>query len=123
MERTDTESDFIEGLQVNTYGRGQPILLVHGFGANRFTWSKIVKPLASHYKVITLDLKGFGCSQKPEDRRYSLRDQSAAVLRVIDRLALAGITLVGHSMGGGVALLVAMALESERWIACAVSCS
>jgi pimeloyl-ACP methyl ester carboxylesterase len=113
MERTDTESELIGGLRVSTYGHGPPILLIHGFGANSFTWSKIIGPLALHHKIVTLDLKGFGHSEKPDDGRYSLLDQSAAVLRVIDELALEGITLVGHSMGGGVALLSAMALARE----------
>ncbi len=108
-----SESDIIAGLHINVRGHGPPILLIHGFGASGFTWSKIVPRLAAHYRVITLDLKGFGRSKKPRDGRYTLRDQAAAVMNVIERLDLNGMTLVGHSMGGGVALLVAMTLERQ----------
>jgi pimeloyl-ACP methyl ester carboxylesterase len=109
----DTSSDLIGDLHINTCGHGPPILLIHGFGASSFTWSKIVSPLAVHYTIITLDLKGFGRSRKPQDGRYSLRDHAAAVLKVIEALGLNGLTIIGHSMGGGVALLVAMTLEQE----------
>lgn len=112
MERSDTES-LIGGLQVRIYGSGPPILLIHGFGASSFTWSEIITPLASHYKVVTLDLKGFGGSEKPEDGRYSFQEQKRKVLLLINELTLDEITLVGHSMGGGIALLVAMDLERE----------
>ena len=106
-------SDTIADLHVNVCGHGPPILLIHGFGASSFTWSKIVSPLAVHHKVITLDLKGFGRSKKPEKGAYTLRDQATAVLSVIEGLDLSGLTLIGHSMGGGVALLVAMTLERD----------
>jgi pimeloyl-ACP methyl ester carboxylesterase len=109
----DTRSEVIGDLLINIGGHGPPILLIHGFGASSFTWSKIVSPLAVHYTIITLDLKGFGRSKKPQDGRYALRDQAEAVLKVIETLGLNGVTVVGHSMGGGVALLVAMTLEQE----------
>jgi len=109
----DTGTDVIGDLHINICGQGPPMLLIHGFGASSFSWSKIVSPLAGHYTIITLDLKGFGRSKKPQDGRYSLRDQAEAVLKVIGTLGLNGVTVVGHSMGGGVALLVAMTLEQE----------
>ncbi len=108
-----TGSDTIADLHVNVCGNGPAILLIHGFGANTFTWSKIVSPLARQHKVITLDLKGFGRSKKPRDSRYTLRDQAAAVVDVIENLDLNCLTVIGHSMGGGVALLVAITLERQ----------
>ena len=108
-----SHSDTIADLHVNIFGHGPPILLIHGFGASSFTWSKIVSPLAVDHKVIAPDLKGFGRSKKPRGGGYTLRDQAAAVLRVIQSLDLNGLTVIGHSMGGGVALLVAMTLERE----------
>jgi pimeloyl-ACP methyl ester carboxylesterase len=106
-------SDTIADLRVNICGQGPPILLIHGFGASSFTWSKILPSLAVRHRVVTLDLKGFGRSRKPRDGRYTLRDQAAAVISVIKELDLSGMTVIGHSMGGGVALLVAMSLERQ----------
>jgi pimeloyl-ACP methyl ester carboxylesterase len=109
----DSECTVIGDLHVTIRGDGPPVLLIHGFGASSFTWSKIVSSLASHYTTIALDLKGFGKSRKPRDGHYTLRDQAAAVRKVIDTLGLTGLTVIGHSMGGGVALLVTIDLEKE----------
>ena len=75
-------TDIIGDLHVDICGHGPPILLIHGFGASSFTWSKIVSSLATNHRVITLDLKGFGRSKKPRDGRYTLRDQAAAVMKI-----------------------------------------
>jgi len=106
-------TDIIGDLHVDICGHGPPILLIHGFGASSFTWSKIVSSLAANHRVITVDLKGFGRSKKPRDGRYTLREQAAAVMNVIETLDLSEMILIGHSMGGGVALLLSMALEQE----------
>lgn len=106
-------SDISADLHIDVRGHGPPILLIHGFGASGFTWSKIVSGLAAHHRVVTVDLKGFGRSKKPRDGHYTLRDQAAAVMTVIETLDLNDMTIVGHSMGGGVALLVAMTLERQ----------
>lgn len=70
-------------------------------------------PLAVNHTIVTVDLKGFGQSKKPRDGRYSLRDHADAVLNVIQTLNLNSLTVIGHSMGGGIALLVAMSLEEN----------
>lgn len=85
-------------------GVGPPLVLVHGFGASALTWRKVVPPLAKKYRVIMLDLKGYGYSDKPKDGRYSLDEQSRIVAALINRLKLENVILAGHSMGGGVAL-------------------
>ena len=56
----------------------------------------------------------FGRSRKPPDASYTLHSQAEAVLEIIDALGLVDLTVIGHSMGGGVALLVAMALEQRQ---------
>jgi pimeloyl-ACP methyl ester carboxylesterase len=111
MERTGTENSVIGNLHTEISGHGPPLLLIHGFGASSVTWSKIVAPLATNHTVIAVDLKGFGQSKKPQDGRYSLHDQAGAVIEVIEALDLSDLTVIGHSMGGGVALLAAMNLE------------
>jgi pimeloyl-ACP methyl ester carboxylesterase len=108
------ECNVIAHLHTEIRGHGPPVFLIHGFGTSSFTWSKIGSALATDHTVVMVDLKGFGQSETPRDGHYSLRDHASAVLAVIDALELNGVSVVGHSMGGGVALLVAMALERER---------
>jgi pimeloyl-ACP methyl ester carboxylesterase len=100
------------GVNINyrDIGEGEPIVLVHGFGQTLETWQRLIPELSKQYRVIALDLKGSGHSDKPSDGRYGIGDQADVVMALVEALNLARITLVGHSLGGGVALLVAL-----RW--------
>jgi pimeloyl-ACP methyl ester carboxylesterase len=94
-------------------GQGTPMLLIHGFGANIFTWRHIVPELAHDHRVIAVDLKGFGQSDKPLDERYSAADQAALLAQLIEDRDLHDLTLVGHSYGGGIALLLALEADDR----------
>lgn len=89
-------------------GEGAPVLLIHGFGASTFTWRHIAPALAKNHEVIAVDLKGFGQSDKPLDERYSIFDQAELLKQLILDHDLRNLTLVGHSFGGGVALMLAL---------------
>src|SRR5919106_2551872 len=93
-------------------GSGRPLLLIHGFGASSFTWRRVAPALAETNRVILVDLKGFGQSDKPFDTRYSVFDQAELLAQLIEEKDLRDLTLVGHSFGGGVALL--LALEAQH---------
>ena len=85
---------------------GDVILLVHGYGGDRNSWLFLQEPLAAKYRVYALDLPGHGTSAK------DVGDGSAgvladAVVAVLDALGAARAHLVGHSMGGAVALAAA----------------
>jgi pimeloyl-ACP methyl ester carboxylesterase len=95
-------------LAVREAGRGKPILLIHGLGASSYTWRAITPQLAKTNRVIALDLKGFGESEKPLDDAYSIADQARLVEDYIARNNLRDVTLVGHSFGGAVAMAVAL---------------
>lgn len=102
--------DYALPLHVEVRGSGPPVLLLHGFGAHAFTfrhWSEI---LAERHEVILVDMKGFGAAPKPEDGCYGPADQANLVVRLIINRDLRDLTLVGHSFGGAVALLVALRL-------------
>lgn len=86
-------------------------LLLHGYGASSFSWRTWTPFLAERGHVLTVDLKGFGQAPKPADGRYAPSDQAELVLRLVRERDLARITLVGHSLGGGVALYVALGLR------------
>jgi pimeloyl-ACP methyl ester carboxylesterase len=102
-------------LYAEEYGHGSPVLLVHGLGASVFTWRHVVRPLTRRHRVIALDLKGFGRSDKRFGSRYSAADQAALVAAFIKKRHLDHVTLVGHSFGGTVALLTALKLKREPW--------
>ena len=103
---------------VNLYaeetGRGPTLLLLHGLGASGYVFRRIVPALARTHHVITLDMRGFGRSDKPFDQHYSALDQAAHVKAFIAKRALRGITLAGHSFGGGVAIALALDLNRTR---------
>jgi len=100
-------------LYFEEYGSGDPVLLIHGFGASSYSWRYLGPELAKRHRVILVDLKGFGKSPKPLDEHYSIHDQVRLVSNLIREHDLTGVTLVGHSYGGGVALLLAMHLSGD----------
>ena len=91
-----------------TRARAPPLLLIHGFGASTYTWRHIAPELARTHRVIAVDLKGFGQSDKPFDSRYSVFDQAELLAELIEEKDLHNLTLVGHSFGGGIALMLAL---------------
>ncbi len=105
-------------LDVERRGQGPPLVLLHGFGASRFTWRLWADELACTHTIYLVDLFGFGAAPPPEDRRYGLVEQAEAVVRWLRAEDLRGAALVGHSLGGAVALLVALRLtelgEADR---------
>jgi pimeloyl-ACP methyl ester carboxylesterase len=94
-------------------GEGPPVLLIHGFGASTYTWRHIAPDLARDHRVIAMDMKGFGQSDKPFDESYSVFDQAELLTQLILDLDLRDLTIVGHSFGGGVALVLVLD-EAER---------
>ncbi|MCP4176617.1 MAG: alpha/beta hydrolase [bacterium] len=85
-------------------GEGQPILLVHSFGSFSITWDKLIKFLPVGFRIIGLDLKGHGYSEKKCDYRLSPCDQSMVLSKFIERLDIKNIVLIGHAFGGSVCL-------------------
>ena len=102
----------IDGITLNyqLQGTGEPLLLLHGFGANIGNWRFIAPELARSYQVWLLDLKGHGDSAKPDDGAYSLHDQARLVTGFVEQQQLDQLTLIGHSYGGGAALLAGLTL-------------
>jgi len=101
-------------LHVDRWGDGDhSIVLLHGFGANSFEWRGWVTSLAQDHKVWAVDLKGHGSAPAPQDGHYSPHDHAELVHRFIVQEDVRQLTLIGHSMGGGIALLVALRLLSE----------
>lgn len=105
-----SEERTIAGLHVRTVGAGPPLLMLHGLGGSVITWSKIEAAMAAEHLLIMVDLRGFGRSAKPLDWPYGLHDHARDILALIEHLDLRDLAIVGNSLGGGVALLVALGL-------------
>lgn len=86
-------------------GSGSAVVLIHGFGSSIYTWKDVIPALAARHHVVALDLPGFGASERPVD--LSLGDFLAAVLDLMDRLGIERAAVVGNSMGGATAAILA----------------
>jgi pimeloyl-ACP methyl ester carboxylesterase len=84
-----------------------PVLLIHGAGAHAHWWDVVVPALASDHRLIAPDLRGHGDSAWAVPPRYQVEDFAGDVLAMLDTLAIDRAALVGHSMGGRVALWLA----------------
>ncbi len=108
MSRSQTPASI--NLNKEVYGSGDPILCLHGLGANTYTWRHFITPFSLNNKLILVDLKGFGASPKPYDTNYSIEDHADEIYKIILQDNLTKLTLIGNSLGGGVALLLAIRL-------------
>ncbi|HNP13355.1 MAG TPA: alpha/beta fold hydrolase [Mycobacterium sp.] len=84
-------------------GQGDAILLLHGMAGSSQTWRSVIRPLSRKYRVIAPDLLGHGSSAKPRSD-YSLGAFAVLLRDLLDELGVARATIVGHSLGGGVAM-------------------
>ncbi len=84
-------------------GSGPPLLLIHGIGDSSATWRTVMPALARHHLVIAPDLLGHGSSAKPR-ADYSVAAYANGMRDLLGVLDIDRVTLVGHSLGGGVAM-------------------
>ncbi len=96
------------------HGAGDPILCLHGLGANIYSWRHFITPLSKKNKLILVDFKGCGRSPKPLDSHYSIEEKADDICNLILKDNLTNLTLVGNSLGGAIALLVAMRLGKQK---------
>ena len=88
-------------------GTGQPVVLIHGFGGSMWQWEHQQAALSSHIRLITPDLVGSGLSDKP-DIEYRPEEMLDYFVSFMDRLHISQATLVGNSMGAGLAIGMAL---------------
>ncbi len=107
----------VDGLDVHfkdTGPRDAPVLLLlHGFGSSLQTWDIWSSKLEEHYRVIRLDLPGFGLTGPSPVHDYSEQNDVSTLSHFVDKLGLSSFSLMGHSMGGKMAWGLA-ALMPER---------
>jgi len=90
-------------------GNGTPVVFIHGFGASMYGWRyQLPVVVAAGYRVVVIDNRGFGSSDKPA-HGYTNAAYAHLVVSLLDSLGIASAVLVGHSMGGAIAAEVALA--------------
>ncbi len=97
-----------------TYGRGRPVLLLHGWLGSWALWRDTIEVLGREFKTYSLDFWGFGASNPiEEDLNFSIENFVELVHQFTDRLGIQRAPLLGHSMGGTVSLGVAIRYPEE----------
>lgn len=91
------EMPYLEG------GQGEPLLLIHGFGAEKNNFTRVARFLTPHYRVLVPDLPGFGEATKPMDASYAIADQVERLRAFAQGLGITRLHLGGSSMGGFIA--------------------
>lgn len=90
-------------------GSGEPLLLVHGLGGDRSTWSPVIERLAGGHDVVAVDLPGFGSSPPlPDEVTPTPRALAESLASLLDELGLSAAHVVGNSLGGWIALELAV---------------
>src|ERR1043166_8218257 len=105
----------VDGIRVHYQEAGDrhapAMVLIHGFASSTLVWSNVFLKLAeAGYRVIALDMLGYGYSAKPRNGEYTIAGQAKLLARLLDQLGIARAIFVGSSYGGAVA--AAAALES-----------
>lgn len=107
-------------LHYDVSGQGQPIVLVHGLSGSARWWRRNVPALAAAHRVYVLDLAGYG--QARRQRSLGVRDAAELIAAWLDHLDLQDVCLIGHSMGGHIAVYVA-ASRPDRVSALVLACA
>jgi pimeloyl-ACP methyl ester carboxylesterase len=100
----------VDGVPMHYIERGtgpNAAVLIHGLGGHTYTFRYLIPELAKDHRVVAVDLKGFGYSGRLRKSDYSLTEQARLVMRLMDALSIDRASVVGHSMGGEVAMRMA----------------
>ena len=83
---------------IDSFGRGFPVILIHGFLEDRKIWDWLMKSATDGYNFLTYDLSGHG-ENKDFQRVLSMESEAERILQFIDEKKFDKVVLVGHSMG------------------------
>ena len=103
----------VDGIRVHYQEAGDvnapALVLIHGFASSTLVWSKVFLHLArSDYRVIAVDMLGYGYSAKPKNGEYTISGQAKLLIRLLDYLGIPRAIFVGSSYGGAVAATCAL---------------
>jgi len=94
-------------------GKGEPLMLLHGFGGNKDNFTRSARYLTPHYRVIIPDHIGFGESSRPAEADYTPAAQAERLRRLAQALGIRTVHLGGNSMGGQIAMAYAALYPKE----------
>lgn len=100
-------------LYYEEHGQGLPVIFLHGFPFDHTSWEPLVPLLRDHARLILPDLRGFGRSPASPDPMYTMRMFADDIHGLINQLGIDKAVLVGHSMGGYIALAFARAYPNH----------
>jgi len=112
----------VNGLRVNyeTLGYGPDVVLLHGWVSSLRMWVRsLIRLVNAGYRATAVDLIGFGDSDKPATGWYTLSNYTAHLIALCEQLGIDRPAVVGHSMGGTLALNLALHLDVSAVVACA----
>ncbi|NOK58345.1 MAG: alpha/beta hydrolase [Chloroflexi bacterium AL-W] len=89
------------------FGQGQPVLFLHGWLGSWRYWYPTIEHVSEHFRAYSFDFWGFGESRR-QQTQASIQNYSDQVIRFLDEMGIDKVTLIGHSMGGMVALKTAI---------------
>lgn len=89
-------------------GEGPPVVLLHGIPTWGYLWHPLIPRLARSHRVLAPDLLGFGYSDKSDRFDRSIRFQAETIARWMEAMQIEGAAVIGHDIGGGVALRLAV---------------
>ncbi len=107
----------VDGLRFNyqDHGRGAPIVLIHGVAGSATDWNGLVPPLVeAGRRVICVETRGAGYSERPMPGDYSIWALARELARVLRRIRVTGVTVMGNSLGGAIA--IALARQAPRMV-------
>ncbi len=100
-------------LYTEVYGSGPPMLCLHGLGASMYSWRNFIAPFSKNHRLILVDFRGCGQSPKPRTASYSIEEKVDDIYDLIIEENLADLTLVGNSLGGAIALMLAVRFAEQ----------
>jgi pimeloyl-ACP methyl ester carboxylesterase len=100
----------IDGLDIHyrDEGQGPPLVLIHGSSSSLHTWDGWVAKLSTHRRIVRLDLPGYGLTGPAPDKDYTSLRYARVVVGLLDQLGVAQADVAGNSLGGRVALTLAL---------------
>ncbi|MCH7409385.1 alpha/beta hydrolase [Belliella sp. DSM 111904] len=100
-------------VHVSIKGKGEAIILIHGSFSSLHCWKEWEKELSQHFLTISIDLPGHGLTGPDPEKRYSIGDYARLVASIAQQLEIKEYHLVGNSMGGAVAMMIASTFPDQ----------